>query len=216
VSSKQFLIAIEGTADAAFAVDPAGRITAWNTAASQLFGVAAAEAIGTRCHQLFQCADEDGIVCSAQCVVERAGNENHPQTNFDLRLQTKSGRQWCNLTTLIANDAAGARSAIYVVQLREMHKRFEQALSEFVRSQAKDVCNSPARVTSASNVNVRLTSREVVVLRSLANGHTTKAIAGQLNISPATVNNHIKHILTKLDAHTRLEAIRYAEKVGVI
>jgi len=30
------------------------------------------------------------------------------------------------------------------------------------------------------------------------------------------VNNHVKHILTKFDAHTRLEAIRHAESVGVI
>ena len=216
MSCKQYLIAIEGTAAAAFAVDPTGRISAWNTAASQLFGVSAAEAIGARCHQLLQCADEDGIVCSAYCVVERAGQENYPQTNFDLRLQTKFGKQWCSLTSLIANDAAGARYAIYVVHPREMHKRFEQALSEFVRLQANNVDSSPARISSVSDVNVRLTSREVVVLKSLAKGHTTRAIASELNISPATVNNHIKHILTKLDAHTRLEAIRYAEKAGVI
>jgi DNA-binding NarL/FixJ family response regulator len=50
----------------------------------------------------------------------------------------------------------------------------------------------------------------------MAKGHGTKAIASQLSISSATVNNHIKHILTKLDAHTRLEAIRHAENVGVI
>jgi DNA-binding NarL/FixJ family response regulator len=65
-------------------------------------------------------------------------------------------------------------------------------------------------------VNVRLTPREIEVLRCLAKGHSTRAIASELNISSATVNNHIKHILTKLDAHTRLEAIRHAETVGVI
>jgi DNA-binding NarL/FixJ family response regulator len=63
---------------------------------------------------------------------------------------------------------------------------------------------------------VRLTSREVEVLKSMAKGHSTKAIANQLNISSATVNNHIKHILTKFNAHTRLQAIRHAESAGVI
>jgi len=67
-----------------------------------------------------------------------------------------------------------------------------------------------------SQINVRLTSREVEVLKSLAKGHSTRKIANQLNISSATVNNHVKHILTKFDAHTRLEAIRHAESVGVI
>jgi DNA-binding CsgD family transcriptional regulator len=54
------------------------------------------------------------------------------------------------------------------------------------------------------------------VLKRLAKGNSTRTIANQLNISSATVNNHIKHILTKLDAHTRLEAIRHAENAGMI
>jgi DNA-binding NarL/FixJ family response regulator len=65
-------------------------------------------------------------------------------------------------------------------------------------------------------MNVELTSREIEVLKRLAKGDSTKRIANQLNISSATVNNHVKHILTKFDAHTRLEAIRYAESAGVI
>lgn len=216
MSSQAFLIVIEATADAAFAVDAAGRIAAWNSAAAELFGVNATEAIGARCHQLLQCADEDGIVCFEHCVVERAARETSPQTNFDLRVQTKTGKQWCNLTRLIANDGVGARYDVYIVHPREMRKRLEQALSEFVRTQAASIHSSPARISSTLDVNGHLTSREVMVLKSLAKGHSTKAIASELNISPATVNNHVKHILTKLDAHTRLEAIRCAEKAGVI
>jgi DNA-binding NarL/FixJ family response regulator len=71
-------------------------------------------------------------------------------------------------------------------------------------------------VIPSAIIDVRLTSREIEVLRSLAKGQSTRVIANQLNISSATVNNHIKHILTKLAAHTRLEAIRHAESVGVI
>jgi DNA-binding CsgD family transcriptional regulator len=43
-----------------------------------------------------------------------------------------------------------------------------------------------------------------------------KNIAKQLQISPTTVNNHIQHILKKLNAHTRLEALRRAERAGLI
>lgn len=219
LNSKQFHIQVEGIADAAFGVDATGRISAWNKAAAELFGLSEAEAIRRRCHEILQCSDEHGIVCSEHCIIERAAQDNRPLVNFDLRVQTRTGKLWCNLSTLIASDAAsGARHAIHIVRPREMRKRLEQALSEFVRTQAMIGLNgSPVSSSApAPRINVRLTSREVQVLKSLAKGHTTKVIANQLNISSATVNNHIKHILTKFDAHTRLEAIRHAESVGVI
>ena len=53
-------------------------------------------------------------------------------------------------------------------------------------------------------------------MRLLAAGTPTNEIAEQLHISPVTVNNHIRHILTKFGAHTRLEAIRRAEHAGLI
>jgi len=218
VSRKQFSILIEGTGDAAFAVDGAGRITAWNCAAVQLFGVSEVEAIGARCHQLLQCSDEDGTICPDTCMIERAAHNNHPQSNFDLRVQTKIGKQWCNLTMLIASDDSGARHAVHIVHPREMRKRLEQALTEFVRTQAGGDTNGTRVLSSASapSIDMRLTSRELEVLRSLAKGYSTRKIANQLTISSATVNNHIKHILTKLGAHARLEAIRNAERSGLI
>jgi PAS domain S-box-containing protein len=207
VSLKRFQLLLDGTADAAFAVDSAGRISAWNKAAAELFGLSETQVINVRCHKIFQCCDENGPVCSERCVIERAAVDNGLRTSFDLRIQTRSGKLWCNLSTLIASDSASrVRHAIYIVRPCEISKRLEQALSEFVRT----------RTVPAPHLNVRLTSREVEVLKSLAKGHNTRKIANQLNISSATVNNHVKHILTKFDAHTRLEAIRHAESVGVI
>src|SRR5688572_32862072 len=110
--SKQFLTLVEGTADPAFAVDAAGCIRAWNKAAVELFGPSEAEALGVRCHELFQCSDENGIICREHCVLDRAAQELYPVANFDLRVLTKRGRLWCNVSTLIATDAVtGARHA---------------------------------------------------------------------------------------------------------
>jgi PAS domain S-box-containing protein len=208
MSFKRFLLLVDGTADAAFAVDTSGRISAWNNAAAELFGLSEAEVINVQCHKIFQCWDDNGPVCSELCVIERAAVDNRVRTNFDLRIQTRSGKLWCNFSTLIASDpTSGARYAIHIVRPVEIRKRLEQALTEFVRTQPRNDHNQ---------INAHLTSREVEVLKSLAQGQSTRKIANQLNISSATVNNHIKHILTKFDAHTRLEAIRHAESVGVI
>jgi PAS domain S-box-containing protein len=210
VGAKRLLILVDGTADAMFAVDAAGRISAWNKAAAELFGRSEQEVLGVPCHEILQSSDDNEVFRLEQCVITRVAKDYLPLANFDLRLQTKTGKQWCNLSTLIASDpTSGTQQTLYIVRPREMRKRLEQALGEFVRTYSRNGSGSPA-------INVRLTSREIEVLRSLANGNNTKAIANQLNISLATVNNHIKHILTKFDVHTRLEAIRHAESLGVI
>lgn len=215
--SKEFHIALEGTGDAAFAVDAAGRIRAWNKAAAELFGRSEVEVTSVPCHQLLQCSDDDDTVCSKHCVIE-SWADNRPQMNFDLRVQTKAGRLWCNVSTLIGHDPVGESYAIHILRPIEIRKRLEQALSEFVRMHVSGKANGKPLICSDSNpsVNVLLTRREVEVLKNLAKGHTTRSIANDLNISSTTVKNHIKHVLTKFGAHTRLEAIRRAETAGII
>jgi DNA-binding NarL/FixJ family response regulator len=57
---------------------------------------------------------------------------------------------------------------------------------------------------------VRLTAREEEVLLLLAEGLLNKEIASRLRISLATVKNHVHHILTKLSARNRRDALRRA------
>ena len=214
MGSKRLLIVVDGTADAMFAVDAAGRISAWNHAAAELFGRSEKEVLTILCHEILRCSTDNEMFRSEQCVITRVARNNLPLGNFDLRLETKTGQQWCNLSTLIASEPnSGARQTLFIVRPREMRKRLEQALNEFVRTYGRD--GSSVNSNHASS-NGGLTSREIEVLKNLAKGHSTKTIANQLNISSATVNNHIKHILTKFDVHTRLEAIRHAENAGVI
>lgn len=55
-----------------------------------------------------------------------------------------------------------------------------------------------------------LTCREREVVRLLAMGLTSKAIADVLQISHATARNHIQHIYEKLNVHSRAELISFA------
>lgn len=61
-----------------------------------------------------------------------------------------------------------------------------------------------------------LTQREREVLEQLAEGNSKEAIARHLVLSPNTVRNHIQNILTKLGAHSRLEAVVTAAREGLI
>jgi HD-GYP domain-containing protein (c-di-GMP phosphodiesterase class II) len=61
-----------------------------------------------------------------------------------------------------------------------------------------------------------LTTREVEVLRLLAQGLSNKEIAERLVISPKTAGNHIEHIYTKIDASSRATASLFAMQHGLL
>lgn len=61
-----------------------------------------------------------------------------------------------------------------------------------------------------------LSTRELEVLRLMAAGYTNKAIAEALIIAPSTVKTHSHHILAKLDAANRTEAVARARAIGLL
>jgi DNA-binding NarL/FixJ family response regulator len=61
-----------------------------------------------------------------------------------------------------------------------------------------------------------LTKREIDVLRRLADGLTTEQIATELFVSLNTVRNHVNNIIRKLNVHSRLEAVSFAIRTGLI
>ena len=61
-----------------------------------------------------------------------------------------------------------------------------------------------------------LTEREIEVLRRVAGGNRNRDIAGQLFISEETVKVHIKHIMEKLYASDRTQAVAIAVRRGII
>ncbi len=61
-----------------------------------------------------------------------------------------------------------------------------------------------------------LSAREIEILQLLADGHSTADIVEQLYLSLHTVRNHIRNASTKLDAHSRLEAVAKASRLGLV
>jgi ATP/maltotriose-dependent transcriptional regulator MalT len=62
----------------------------------------------------------------------------------------------------------------------------------------------------------QLTSRELDVLVMLAAGRSNQAIAGQLVVTLDTVKKHVSHLLGKLGAANRAEAVTRARQLGLI
>ncbi len=69
--------------------------------------------------------------------------------------------------------------------------------------------NSPRETSS-------LTPREAEVLALIAAGLSNSEIAAQLIISEGTVKSHINHLLAKIDARDRAQAVAYAYQQGLV
>lgn len=73
---------------------------------------------------------------------------------------------------------------------------------------------SPAQ--QAQRLASFLTPRERQTLRALVGGADTRKLARTLGVAPATARCHIQQVLTKLGAHSRLEAATTAVRCGLI
>jgi two-component system nitrate/nitrite response regulator NarL len=68
----------------------------------------------------------------------------------------------------------------------------------------------------AALLAAQLTDREREVLARLAEGCASDDIAAQLGITRNTVRTHVQSILAKLGVHSRLEAVAFAVRHGVV
>jgi LuxR family maltose regulon positive regulatory protein len=71
-------------------------------------------------------------------------------------------------------------------------------------------------VTAAPGLVDQLTSRELEVLEMLAAGSSNQVIASQLVVTLDTVKKHVSHVLSKLGAANRTEAVARARELSLI
>ena len=83
---------------------------------------------------------------------------------------------------------------------------------------AQDVAPDAGRgsVTAVPGLVEQLTSRELEVLTMLAAGRSNQAIASQLVVTLDTVKKHVSHVLGKLGAANRTEAVTRARELNLI
>jgi DNA-binding CsgD family transcriptional regulator len=209
---------VRSTGDVAFAIDAEGTIVAWNDVAAETLGIDERAALGTPCSDVISGSDECGSVCSRDCPIHQSAALRRPVRNFDIVMTTAAGKRWFNVSILLyAENGSPETYALHVARSVDVGKRLEMLMRDFVRETLPDAAGSPSvSINRAAIRNASLTSRETSVLRLIAQGLTTKEVADELGISAVTVSNHIQHVLAKLDAHSRLEAIRKAWYGGLI
>ena len=194
------------TAEPAFACDRKGAIVAWNASAERLFGHAAADVIGKRCCDVLDGRDVFGNrYCDMRCAIRNMIHRQEPVHNFQLSFCTAlSWRIDVSVSVFVVfGNTRSEQTIVHILQpLENSNDKSLPRDSASFRG-----IDSPEEHEKATSASSELTSRESEVLRILAAGATTPEVAKRLCISEATVRNHVRNILSKLDVHSRLEAV---------
>jgi PAS domain S-box-containing protein len=200
--------ALARSGDGAFVIGIEGRITLWNRAAERILGYAAREVVGKACCDVFVGQDASGNrLCYRGCHIMTLVKLGEPVQSFDMQTRTKSGRSvWLNVSILVGSDGRGG--APFTTHLFRDVTATKQLLTL-----VQDRLAVPASPPDGGGT---LTRRELEVLRLLAAGANTRKVADALHVSPATVRNHVQNILAKLAVHSRLEAVAYANRHGLL
>jgi PAS domain S-box-containing protein len=217
---KQLTAMLERTADGAMVVDQEGKIVLWNRAAERLLGFRATEVVGRFCRDVLRGETLSGRpLCSPSCPIGARVARGGGVHQFDMQTHTKDGcLVWLNVSSLpVPSRKSGT---FWVAHLfRDITK--QATVSQLVQELHAAACPiqaPPADPCVAAMPDIPaalpLSQREREILRRLATGERAAAMAVALGIRPKTVQNHIQHMLEKLGAHNRLQALAIAFPPG--
>jgi PAS domain S-box-containing protein len=210
---------LQGAGDAIFVVDQSGLIRFSNADAKRLLGWSAAEVLQQECATVLDGCDSAGArLCTQDCALLEITRRNTHVSAFDANVKTTSGtRKWVNVSIIVA-QVKGERLVIHLLRDIDSQKHIA-ALTKEITVLAGRLAGQPAErllePVRAQAPTVDLTPQERKILCSLSRGVSTAGIGRELNVTPATVRNHVQHILRKLRVHTRLQAVLRAAREGM-
>ncbi len=217
MSDRQLAKLLEGTSDAAFAVDFIGDVRIWNKAAEKLFGYVASDAIGMPCAEIIGGSlAANAAVCHESGDILECIRIGRKVPDFDMKIRTRSGQSvWVNVSLLSAADEKTERRLIihFMRDISE-RKRTETLTNKMIKI-AKDIVNDIGESNGLPPI-LPLTAQESKILSFLARGKKTGEIAAELKISMATLRKHISNANGKLHTKSRTEAVAEALKRHLI
>ncbi|HQV12246.1 MAG TPA: PAS and helix-turn-helix domain-containing protein [Nitrospira sp.] len=227
---KQVSVMLQRTTDGAMLMNGDGNVILWNKAAERLLGFFASEVIGRPCEEVMRGETLAGHpFCSSSCAVGHRLGCGSGVRNFDIQTRTKNGKViWLNVSSLPVPSRKPGRFLVAHL-FRDISARQKvlglaeelYAVLAPTSGRNRPISETPRRAPDERPDTMPtvpallpLSEREREILRWLAAGKNGKEIAEALCISPVTVRNHIQHILEKLGAHSRLQALAIAFPPG--
>ncbi len=92
----------------------------------------------------------------------------------------------------------------------------QSLISPSMAAKLIDEFKTMSRPDRSQGPALKLTERELDVLRLVAKGLSNRDVAHRLAISENTVKNHVRNMLEKLQLHSRMEAVMYAVREKLV
>jgi PAS domain S-box-containing protein len=203
---------------AAFATDEKGRIAIWNKGAEEMLGYSASQVLGKSCHEIICGRDVFGNrFCDRQCALTFMAERHEAMRHFELDIRAESGDVLPAHVSIVTFPGARPRqyTLVHFIERVDRHRE-ANALVRRILTEPHPVPETPAPGKAPLPQYQSLTSREIQILRLLAEGTSTKGIADSLFISVTTTRNHVQNILRKLDVHSKLEAVSLALRTHLL
>ncbi|HSP98137.1 MAG TPA: LuxR C-terminal-related transcriptional regulator [Candidatus Dormibacteraeota bacterium] len=180
-----------------------------------LLGYEEGQVLGARCWRLLCGTDACGNrLCRPNCWVAQAVRHREPLHRFPVNLRAADGTSVCaQISILVLRPQGPSERRAIVHVLNPCRGRKQGTDIEERQSGWRDGLGKTLEAVDPAAV---LSTRELEILRLLAEGSDTHETAHALFISVTTVRNHIQHILAKLGAHSRLAAVSAAKRRGII
>ncbi len=167
------------------------------------------------------------IACGPPIVIEGLiglGCEVVAQTGFLQQVPAIAARTSADVV-LVHTDAALAETALEVIARLHHQSPGIRAILMLPVAQWLPDCEVLAHDCDAATLRVVLgvdrhmpgvvlTSREIEVLRLVAQGLTNRAIGQRMGLAENTVKNYLRHVHQKLDVRSRTEAVLVAARSG--
>jgi len=200
----------------AFASDSRDRIVFWNEGAAELLGRRADQVLGRHCYDVLGGRDPRGKpFCQACCPVVTTLRSGRPVSAFELEVAANGhGRRLAHVTILrIPSVRPDLHTVVHILAPIDPAGRLARSLAD-AGAAALGEAPGRKRTVGPAEPSAPLTMREREVLQWVASGLPNKEIARKLDLSVATVRNHVHNVLEKLEVHSKLEAVSLAFRSG--
>lgn len=206
-----------------YAVSPDQTILFWNQEAERMLGYSSEEVTGRRCYEVMSGPRPAAFTaaCSQGCPSMASLRSGRPPRQAEVVVVGASGERKELLITPVIVSETGADASMIVHLFTEQQAGAEPSLvgvQVSAVSRTPDPADAPDEFASPGVAEgaPRLTARELEVLHLVSMGWETPRIASELNISPHTALNHIRHFRRKLNAPTKLIAVITAIRLGIL
>ncbi len=213
------------SADGVFCVNFDQRIIYWSASAEEILGYKPKEVLGRPCYEVLGGRDHQNLrFCQPRCPIVVNARRGRPSADYDVLTRTRDGSdRWMNVSILTLRGDQRQPAVLMhlfrdVTERRRVEGLARRALNvlQELRPGTRDSDGEGGDSDPQAAPMPSLSRRELQVLQLLASGLSTREIASHLSLSPVTARNHITHLMAKLGAHSRLQAIIYASRRRLI